>query len=231
MNSSFVTVSGHTLYLLDLGEGRIVLDLGAHLGRFSNELAARYRCRCHAVEASPELHDEMPVTEGVTKYHYAISSHNGTRDLQVALNPEASSIVGVGSSESQRVVPVPAIDLQTFVSEHDLDRIDILKLDIEGAEIEVLDATPDRLLRSIRQISIEFHDFNGVVPRGEVRRIAQRLKGLGFACFRFPPWRYVDTLFVNRDWICPRLVDRVQWLALPFRRRLQRALAGEGRHA
>jgi FkbM family methyltransferase len=226
-----VKVCGHTLYAPDLTPGQVVLDLGAHRGMFSNELATRYGCRCHAIEASPDLYREIPAMDRVTKYNYAVSSHTGSRDLTIAQNAEASSIIGVVDSETRGTVRVSAIDLQTFVSEHDIDRIDILKVDIEGAEVEVLDAAPDQLLQSVRQITIEFHDFNGVVSLHDVRRVRQRLKRLGFACFRLPPWRYVDTLFVNRDWIRPRLVDRVQWLALPFRRRLQRALAGEGSHA
>lgn len=221
---SLVTVCGHTLYEPDLLPGSIVVDLGAHRGLFSLALATHYGCRCHAIEASPDLYSDVPTMDGVAKYHYAVCSANGTRSFNLANDPESSSIIDVVGSKPKETIDVPAIDLSTLVERHGIAGIDVLKIDIEGAEIEVLDAAPDRLLRTITQITVEFHEFNGLVRRADIERIRQRLDRLRFDCFRFPRRQYTDTLFLNRSRSRARMADRLWWRTLPYWRRLRRAV-------
>jgi len=65
-----------------------------------------------------------------------------------------------------------------------LARIDLLKLDVEGAEYALLDVVaPDTLMR-IGQLIVEFHDH--CVPRfspRDTRRIIRRLECAGFAVY------------------------------------------------
>lgn len=221
-----VTVCGHTLYEPDLRPGAVVVDLGAHHGLFSLALSARYRCRCHAIEACPDVYEAMPAAEGVVKHHYAVCSAAGRRRLHVASNRETSTILDVRGSPPGETIDVPAIDLSTLVERLGLAEIDVLKIDIEGAEIEVLDAAPDHLLRAMTQITVEFHEFNGMVRRADIERIRTRLGRLGFDCFRFPRRQYVDTLFLNRARTRARVTDRIRWRALPYWRVLRRAIRG-----
>lgn len=71
----------------------------------------------------------------------------------------------------------------------------MLKLDIEGAEIEFFDAA----LAGVGQITVEFHDHCGMTPPAEVARVCRRLHGPGFRGLR-SPWRENthDTLFAHR---------------------------------
>ena len=79
------------------------------------------------------------------------------------------------------------------------DTIDLLKLDIEGAEIEFSRQTPDHVLRRIGQMTIEFHDFCGITPSSEVRRVLLRLQSLGFSHVRMSGHGHQDTWLINRD--------------------------------
>ena len=50
--------------------------------------------------------------------------------------------------------------LQDFLRENKISLpVDILKIDIEGAEIETLSNLPDHILDGFGQMAIEFHDF------------------------------------------------------------------------
>jgi hypothetical protein len=60
--------------------------------------------------------------------------------------------------------------LKDLLDHLQLPRIDLLKADIEGAEISMLTACPDEVLGRIAQIGIEFHDFCGITPAAEVYR-------------------------------------------------------------
>jgi len=95
-------------------------------------------------------------------------------------------------------VLVDAIDLGTFIEQHVSGPVSLIKMDIEGAEVQVLDSLADELLVSIPQISVEFHDFCNVTPPDTVKRIATRLQTLGFYYLRMSGVGHQDTLFVNR---------------------------------
>jgi hypothetical protein len=78
--------------------------------------------------------------------------------------------------------------------------VDLLKLDIEGAEFEVIESTPDSILRSIGQITVEFHDFQPrFAGRGLFERARRRLVNLGFACCLMSFRSNGDVLFLNSE--------------------------------
>jgi hypothetical protein len=71
-------------------------------------------------------------------------------------------------------------------------------MDIEGAEIAVFDSMDDALLKSVTQITVEFHDF---IPElrleRDVLRIIARMDLLGFHCIVFSLKTHFDVLFIN----------------------------------
>ena len=88
--------------------------------------------------------------------------------------------------------------MSSLLQKHDIPRIDALKMDIEGAEIAVFRGMSDELLRSIKQITVEFHDF---IPEmnmeQDVLDVISRLESLGFACIVFSRHTHFDVLFLN----------------------------------
>jgi hypothetical protein len=53
---------------------------------------------------------------------------------------------------------IPSITIPELMERHDIDRIDILKLDIEGAEQELFASGIDRWIDRVDTIAIELHD-------------------------------------------------------------------------
>lgn len=194
----FVSVCEHTLFEPDLGPNCLVVDLGANRGEFSRTLAHRYGCTCLAVEPSPTLYEQIEETPSVHKYRYAIWSEVGDMKLHVSSNSECSSLLSLTAHEVGQEVSVPAVDLETFVRRHAVPRIDLLKVDIEGAEIAAFTAVSDDLLRSVTQISVEFHDFNQLVNLADIDALRLRLARLGFLTVRFSLRSHFDVLFLNR---------------------------------
>jgi FkbM family methyltransferase len=74
--------------------------------------------------------------------------------------------------EDRRIV-VPAVTMDTLVDRFQLSRIDLLKIDIEGAE-EKLFGGPTTWLEKVNTILIEVHSVEAVGP------IRRRLEGNGF---------------------------------------------------
>ena len=77
----------------------------------------------------------------------------------------------------------------------------MLKVDIEGAEIDMFNSTDDKVLKKINQITVEFHDFKKKDDKPVVRLINKRLASLGFipVAYSKPSHEYYDMFFVNKD--------------------------------
>lgn len=188
---------GHTIWTKHLGPQSIVVDSGAHRGEFSRELKRRFGCGCWLVEANPYLAAKLRADGFATAISAALGSSDGKTQFIFRENPEAGGVVSQSANESV-VEEVQMISLQTVMRQTGVTRIDLLKLDIEGAEFDVIEKTPDDLLISIGQITVEFHDFlPGFRGRGLFERARQRLAKLGFVCWRMAFRTNGDVLFVN----------------------------------
>jgi hypothetical protein len=60
---------------------------------------------------------------------------------------------------------------------NNLEQIDFLKIDCEGAEGPILQSTPNSYLKRIRKIALEFHDHLSELNHKDIQNI---LKGAGF---------------------------------------------------
>ena len=176
-----------------------VLDLGAHKGEFSARIRERFSCRCIAVEANPALVEKIRTNKGIEVEWAAVTDHEGEIDFILSENPEASTVMkNGGSSSASRQLKVPARTLESLLKQFNTTHIDVLKLDVEGAEVPIILSTPDRILQSIDQITVEFHDFCGLISSEQLSSVCERLESLGFESMRFAPSDNMNWLFVRR---------------------------------
>ena len=196
----------HSIYSKILDSDSLVIDLGANLGQFSEAITREFNCRCYAIEAVPSVYSQLPEHGLVKKFNYAISDRNEPLKIYTSDNRECNSISQeVASSHGiQGEVSVDGITLETFLNNQRIELVDLLKIDIEGAEESVFNSTRDATLCNVKQITIEFHDFlPGSISSEEVNKITNRLKRLGFIClpfsYVFPDMDTCDFLFINTN--------------------------------
>lgn len=67
--------------------------------------------------------------------------------FRALLSPDAAR-AGVG---------VESVTLASLLEREQLDRVDLLKLDIEGSEYEILESVPVAVLRRVRAVVMEYH--------------------------------------------------------------------------
>jgi FkbM family methyltransferase len=205
-------ISGHTVWAKGLSSTSVVLDLGANLGRFSHGIVNQFQCRCYAVEANPALCQRIEPDPRIVVFNLAVASTSGTIPLYLSTSCVSSSILGGPQRNFMGTIEVQAVSLHELLQSAGLDHVDLIKFDIEGAEIQVLESCSDEFLRRVPQLTIEFHDFLGLnrpsrTPRAVVERAVCRLQDLGF--FAIKMWRraYGDTLFINRRLTSASLVE------------------------
>ena len=137
--------------LLSSGQTTI-FDVGANIGqsikRYSKELPA---CRITSFEPNPEAFLHLESTwghfPGITLNQIALTDYIGEASFYVTRVSEASSLLKptnhIIEMSSERKydhdeITVSAMTLDYYCQTHNVEKIDILKLDVQGAELSVL---------------------------------------------------------------------------------------------
>jgi FkbM family methyltransferase len=218
-------IAGHTFLPSLLGPDSVVLDIGANEGHFARAIVRDFDCKVHAVEPNPYLYtglQELAIS-GVTAHGVALAGTRGPRPFQVMNNSEASHFPNVNGS-NEGTIQVQAVTLEDLISQISAPAgIDLIKMDIEGAELDVLEHVPARVLERVRQLTIEFHQFVYPETRARVEGVKKRLSNLGFWVVDFSRTNY-DVLFVHPATTLNRRI-RAAVLLEKYHLRFRRGLA------
>jgi FkbM family methyltransferase len=199
----------HTFFGSLLPQAAIVADFGAHRGEFFTALKSEYSIsRALLVEANPALAELVKKRFGPeTKVlHAALVGENRRARITFtrSTNPECSSIFrewAAASGITDRV-DVPAVPISKLIRELG-GQVDLLKFDVEGAEIDVLEKASACDLASCSQLTVEFHDGSPPLTPRDVQRVCKRMRSEGYALVN-ANWPYTnDILFVNLKTMVP----------------------------
>lgn len=152
-----------------LRPGDIAIDCGANLGAITRILAAS-GAEVHAFEPNPDafalLSKAVAARPNVHLHRQAVLDRPGTLTLHLHMNydrnPErfssgSSLLAEKRNVDGARGVEVEVIDLVSFIAA--LDRpVKLLKIDVEGAEYDILHALLDRgVIDRVEKIFVETH--------------------------------------------------------------------------
>jgi FkbM family methyltransferase len=151
---------------IPISAGDIVVDMGAHIGAFAVRAARlAHRGQVYAYEASAKnyaLLTENRQLNGLKNLHIensAISDRCGELPLYT---PAGNSILGSLLQETSSFKEmVQSTTFSAIIAEHALEQVDFLKVDVEGAEFDILFDCSDETFAKIRHLVIEYHDFEG----------------------------------------------------------------------
>jgi FkbM family methyltransferase len=201
---------GHTIYLSSLTSNSVVIDAGAHKGEFSLQLIEKYACSCYLVEANPQLAVQLPSSvKGVI--NAALCDQDGIVKFSITENLEGSQVVSLSSTEMNKdaIVEIKSLSLGTLLKRFDLKEIDLLKLDIEGAEFQLISSLDSDVLSSISQITVEFHDFKPDFQNDNLyEKCRDHLETMGFICCPMSFRTNGDVLFLNTNHFSFSLIDQ-----------------------
>lgn len=149
---------------IPIGIDDVVVDLGAHIGAFAVRAARMAYCgRVYAYEAAVKNYAlllenrQLNGLENLYIENSAVSNRSGEMHLYTPAN---NSILGSLVQETGSFVEtVQAITFSDIIAEHALTQIDFLKVDVEGAEFDILFACSAEILAKIRRMVIEYHEF------------------------------------------------------------------------
>jgi FkbM family methyltransferase len=165
---------------------QVIADLGSHIGASVLAFKARYPdARIVAVEPNPEAFARLVRNVGgllgVTCLNLAVGAVAGRRELH--REPGASWAASLFPSRRDgETVTVEARRLDAILGLARFGRVDLLKLDVEGAEEDVVEElVAGGAMSVVDQLIAEYHHH--LDPgRDFLGRFLERLREQGFAC-------------------------------------------------
>ncbi len=135
-------------------EPKIIVDLGAHIGMTSIYLALQYPdAKIYAVEASSENFEMLKANaksfRNIVPINAAAHYEDGTVNF-------GNNELSYNQKVSEKGIPTQALSIQKFMDTYQIHHIDLLKIDIEGAETDLLSKN-NSWLNMVGNIIIEIH--------------------------------------------------------------------------
>jgi FkbM family methyltransferase len=160
-----------------LRPGMVACDVGANIGYMSLYLRSRIGAggKLFSFEPEPENYAELEANlrrnglDNCQPIQAAVGSQEGSLTFATGLN-------GYVPEDGAPGITVPVLTLDGVVAKHGLPRVDFVKIDVEGFELDVLTGMKDLLSRPDKPILyIEVHG-RGEYPRGDPRRVCELLE-------------------------------------------------------
>ena len=189
----------HTIFIDPLKKinlAPVVIDCGANKGEFSNYANEQFAARCYGFEPDPRLFTNLVSKNNITYFQKAIGSTEGL--VKLNLGEKHCSSLMYKETKEQNYVEVEMTTLEKFCTNQNIESIHLLKIDIEGAELDLLENLASNIFTKIEQITVEFHDFldENDIPR--IQNIIKRMKNEGFYVLRLSYFTYGDVLMINQ---------------------------------
>ena len=143
----------------------IVVDIGANVGVFSTYAAKNTKNKIYAFEPYPDNYEILIKNisqnnlDNIQPQSYAISEYSGMIKLYVAENKAGNLLFNRNiEGKLDEHIEVKSLTLQKAMDINNIQHIDFLKMDCEGAEFGIIMNTPKNYIRKVNKISMEFHD-------------------------------------------------------------------------
>jgi len=173
------------LYLLSIGKGDVVFDIGANLGYYTflfSKLAGPKGC-VHAFEPVPRTYEKLLTNTQTCKNLRLNNVAAGEKRIKSEIcydshDLEKASLLAP-PHETDSSTTVEIIPLDTYIDEADLHRLDFVKCDVEGYELHALRGMEQTLRRFHPELSLEV-----TLPLNERKALLSFLQDIGYDTFR-----------------------------------------------
>lgn len=165
-------------------------------------LIQRYGVTIHAFDPTPRVKEWLALQTLPEQFHFhevGIADIDGEGIFYLPPRPDFISHSLVRARQySKESIRVPMIRLRTAMQRLGHDRIDVLKMDIEGAEYGVLGDLVEQKI-PVSQILVEFHHRVSSIGTGVTRRTLALLESYGMKIAYVCPRMEVLTLVMAID--------------------------------
>lgn len=145
---------------VDIGKNKIIFDIGAHIGSFSLKYSKNNKI--YAFEPNKENYlfliqnvRDNKLEKNIIIFNFSISNKNGFRKLKLSSGSGGHSFHTI----SKNYEKVKTIALDEFIKLRKISHVDIIKIDVEGDELNVLIGAKKLLEKMSPVIIVELHPW------------------------------------------------------------------------
>jgi len=140
----------------ELDKDSIVFDLGGHLGWFTeqinNKFGSKIFCFEPVKEFASQIESKFKNFDNIKTFPLAISNKNG-KDV-IYYNNDSSSI----HVKTDKFFEIDCITLDKIMADNHINKIDLIKINIEGEEYSLLEyMIKNNLIKTCDNIQVQFH--------------------------------------------------------------------------
>jgi len=159
---------------------------------FDLDLIRSYGCAIHAFDPTPKVRWWVESQKSPDNFRFqaiGIADYDGEADFYLPPRPDFISHSIIHARQySESSIRVPVAKLSTIMAKRGHTRIDLLKMDVEGAEYVIIDDIVKQKLE-VGQIAVEFHHRLSGVGASKTRKAIADLCEYGmrtcYICPRF----------------------------------------------
>jgi FkbM family methyltransferase len=159
-----ITANRQLLHEAEIDSTSIVIDAGAYTGEWAQEILDLYNPTIHAFEPDPrnfkKLEKRALGCSGLIPYQYGLGDKNET----VRMTLELLGSTMFSDTSEKKGVPCAEVEIRDIADTWKslgLNRVDLMKINIEGAEFPLLERMiAVDLLRKVDCFMIQFHEWH-----------------------------------------------------------------------
>jgi FkbM family methyltransferase len=179
---------GFYLYDKNLDNTSVIYSIG--IGEdvsFDMELINKFKCKVFAYDPTPKSVkwvDKIVNKDNFIFHPLGVANQKGEREFYLPKNQNhvSGSINNINSVEIKNSIKLNFDSLNNLMKLKNHNKIDVLKMDIEGAEYEVIDHIKKYQL-DIKQILVEFHPHFENNGRKKTLNAIESLEAMGYHCY------------------------------------------------
>ena len=142
-----------------LKDNSIVFDIGGYEGAWSQRIFDTYQSNIYIFEPVKIFYDiiknRFKNNEKVKVFHFGLGAKNET--IEISLDGDGSTHIYKKDSIKETIEIKSLVE---FIEENKLDKIDLVKINIEAAEFDLLDdILKNDKAKVFNDIQVQFHTF------------------------------------------------------------------------
>ncbi|MGQ9722672.1 MAG: FkbM family methyltransferase [Candidatus Jordarchaeum sp.] len=163
-----------------LKKGDVVIDVGAHIGVFTLKASRLVDSERLVISVEPD-----PENYAMLLTNIRINSLKGVIPVRVALMDESGTVKMSRSGDaishsvvlerSKKYILVPALTLDELLGKLGVKRFDFIKIDVEGAELQIMKGSKNNLISNKPSMAIASYHYPG-----EAKKVVKLLNSLEF---------------------------------------------------
>lgn len=172
------------LHNVPINDGDTVVEVGGFMGVYSEAISKRYLAKVFVLEPIKKYYDHLCLkfadNPRVTVLNYGLGKDG---HFEFGLSDSGTGLF----SKSEQKETVLLKSLKSFLTEHRLDNVDVMAINIEGGEYELLEQLLSTdFIKKIKRLYIQFHliDSESVSKRQKLRELLKKHHSEIF-CFPF----------------------------------------------